>query len=140
MTLGNVRMEREAMLAFARRWDPQGFHVDETAAAASSFGGLIASGLHTLSAFMRLYTDHWLLGVANLGGQGIDDIRFTVPVRPGDTLTALFTVAEVRPSERRPDRGTVTTEGAMRNERGETVMTLTMRTRVARREAAFPGI
>ena len=74
---------------------------------ASIFGGLIASGWHTGSMWMRLYVDALLGGAASLGSPGIEELRWLAPVRPGDTLTGRLTVLEATPSERRPDRGTI---------------------------------
>ncbi|RKF16282.1 MaoC family dehydratase [Roseovarius spongiae] len=95
----------EDILAFARQWDPQPFHIDAEAAAATPFGGIIASGFHTLlTAFtLTLEADIWT--EASLGSPGMDALRFLHPVRPGDVLRCRGTVASVTPSRSRPDRG-----------------------------------
>jgi acyl dehydratase len=122
--LGSRSVTQEEIVEFARRYDPQPFHVDEKAAKASNFGGLIASGWHTASMFMRLFVDRVLAGGATLGSPGIDEIRWPKPVRPGDVLTARVTVLDVVPSRSKPDRGHVRIRYEVRNQAGETVMTM----------------
>ena len=85
--LGRRTLGRDEIVAFARNWDPQPFHLDEQAAAASIYGGLIASGWHTLCAFMRLFADGLLNRAAAMGSPGIDELRWLKPVRPGDSST-----------------------------------------------------
>ena len=84
--LGAREVTEEEIVAFAREWDPQPFHVDPEAAQESSFGGLIASGWHTGAMWMRLYVDSLLVGAASMGSPGIEELRWLAPVRPGDTL------------------------------------------------------
>jgi acyl dehydratase len=122
--LGSRSVTQEEIVEFARRYDPQPFHVDESAAKASNFGGLIASGWHTASMFMRLFVDRVLAGGATLGSPGIDEIRWPRPVRPGDVLTARVTVLDVVPSRSKPDRGHVRIRYEVFNQMGETVMTM----------------
>jgi acyl dehydratase len=131
--LGSVVVDRDELIAFARRFDPQAIHIDEVAAATLPFGGLIASGWHTGSMFMRLYADAFLSQVAILGGLGIDDMHLPRPVRPGDELHGTVEIVEARPSELKPDRGTLVTKGTMRNQDQEVVMTLRPIARIARR-------
>jgi acyl dehydratase len=133
--LGSRTVTAEEIVAFAREWDPQPFHTDAESAAASVFGGLIASGWHTGSMWMRLYVDGLLLGAASMGSPGIEELRWLAPVRPGDTLHARLTVLEATPSERRPDRGTIRSRAEMMNQDGVTVMTMTARGHFARRPA-----
>ncbi|GAC1332696.1 MAG: MaoC family dehydratase [Mycobacteriales bacterium] len=122
--LGTVSPSEEQIIAFARQYDPQPFHVDPVAAASSVYGGLIASGWHTGALYMRLYVDALLLDAASHGSPGMDELRWARPVRPGDTLRASFTVLATRASVRRPDRGSVRFAGAMTNQHGEDAMTL----------------
>ena len=124
---GPREVTREEILDFARRYDPQPFHVDEEAAAAGPFGGLAASGWHTAAMFMGLFVEGILLGSASMGSPGVEELRWTAPVRPGDRLTARVRVAEAYPSERRPDRGTVITESEVLNQDGTVVMTMRAR-------------
>jgi len=115
---------REEMLAFARQFDPQPFHTDEAAAKATVYGGLIASGWHTVAIFMRLMWDSFLADAASLGSPGVDEVRWLKPVRPGDTLRARFTVVDAVPSRSKPDRGLVRSFSEVFNQHGEIVMTL----------------
>jgi acyl dehydratase len=136
--LGIRSVSREEIVEFARRYDPQPFHVDETAAKASIFGGLIASGWHTASMFMRLFVDR-VLGVgASLGSPGIDEIRWPKPVRPDDTLTARVVVLEVVPPRSKADRGHIRVRYEVFNQSGETVMTMVGVSIYRRRLAAAP--
>ncbi|MEV4055547.1 MaoC family dehydratase [Amycolatopsis sp. NPDC049688] len=106
---GSVEVSEAEILEFARRYDPQDFHVDAAAAADGPFGGLIASGWHTASLMMRLYAEHYLSAVSSLGSPGVDELRWPRPVRPGVVLRLRATVAEARLSRSKPDRGLVRT-------------------------------
>lgn len=126
--LGSVVVTEDEILDFARRWDPQAFHVDPEAAKESVFGGLIASGWHTGAMWMRLYVDSLLDGAASMGSPGVEELRWLAPVRPGDTLSGRLTVLETTPSaRRRQDRGTVRIRGEMVNQDGVTVMSMVSR-------------
>src|SRR5437870_3196748 len=95
---GRRTVTREEIIAFAREFDPQPFHLDEDAAKRSPFGGLIASGWHTTAMVMRLIVDEFLApDSGSLGSPGADEIRWLKPVRPGDTLRLRVTVADVIP-------------------------------------------
>ncbi len=122
--LGGFSVTREEIIAFARQFDPQPFHVDEDAATKSIFGGLIASGWHTCALLMRCMVDGLLSRSASLGSPGIDQIRWLLPVRPGDALSVRGTVREVKPSSSKPDRGVVRTDYEVVNQKGERVMTM----------------
>jgi acyl dehydratase len=110
------------IIQFAHRYDPQVFHLDVEAAKTSIFGGLIASGFQTLAATFRLIHSIGFLG-NNLGGPGMDELRWLKPVRPGDTLRAVAEVIEVTPSRSKPDRGALKYKVSSVNQQGETVMT-----------------
>ncbi len=125
--LGTREVTEGEIVAFAREWDPQPFHVDPEAAQESIFGGLIASGWHTGAMWMRLYVDSLLVGAASMGSPGIEELRWLAPVRPGDTLEGRLTVLEATPSERRPDRGTIRIRGEMINQDGVIVMSMVSR-------------
>jgi acyl dehydratase len=99
-------------------------HLDEAAAGASIYGGLIASGWHTVCVFMRLFADGLLLEAAALGSPGVDEVRWLRPVRPGDTLDARLEVLEVTPSRSKPDRGAVRTRCVVSNQDGDEVLTM----------------
>jgi acyl dehydratase len=120
---GDYEMTEAEIVAFATRYDPQPFHVDPGRAHASPFGGLIASGWHTASAMMRLLVDHFVPPHASLGSPGIDELRWLVPVRPGDRLRVRVTVLDQRRSRSKPDRGVVTTLNEVLNQDGAVVMT-----------------
>jgi acyl dehydratase len=95
---GNYTVTEEEIIRFAEQFDPQSFHLDSVAAKESIFGGLIASGMHTLSILMRMTVDGFLNQVAGLGSPGIDEAKWLVPVRPGDTLSVHLTVLATVPS------------------------------------------
>lgn len=120
---GDYEMTEADIIAFATRFDPQVFHTDPEAARASAFGGLIASGWHTASAMMRLLVDHWVPPQASLGSPGIDELRWVLPVRPGDRLRVRVTVEEQRRSRSKPDRGLVRSLNEVLNQDGAVVMT-----------------
>ena len=123
LELGSRTISRESMLAFAREFDPQPFHVDEEAAKRSIYGGLLASGWHTCSLWMRILCDGLLTDTASLGSPGIDELRWLKPVRPGDTLSVRMTILEAIPSRSKPDRGLLRSLTEMRNQHGEVVLT-----------------
>jgi acyl dehydratase len=105
--LGSTVVDRDEMIAFARRFDPQPFHVDEDAAAASLFGGLAASGWFTAGLWMRLYVDGVLSRATSLGSPGGEDIAWPAPVFAGDELHATMEVLGARRSASRPGLGLV---------------------------------
>lgn len=123
LELGSRTISRESMLAFAREFDPQPFHVDEEAAKRSIYGGLLASGWHTCSLWMRILCDGLLTDTASLGSPGIDELRWLKPVRPGDTLSVRMTILEAIPSRSKLDRGLLRSLTEMRNQHGEVVLT-----------------
>jgi acyl dehydratase len=123
-TLGSRSVSREEILAFASSWDPQPFHLDDAAAQASLFGGLCASGWHTCALTMRMICDGYLNRSASLGSPGIDALRWTHPVFPGDTLRARMTVLQARPMASRPDTGLVQCRWEVFNQDGRTVLTM----------------
>ena len=122
---GSVSVDEASIIAFAKEFDPQPFHVDPAAAAAGPFGGLIASGWHTAALVMRLLVDNYLSAEASLGSPGLDEIRWPYPVRPGDTLRVRATVVESRRSLSKPDRGIIKTLVEAVNQDGRTVMRAT---------------
>ena len=131
--LGSTLVTEADIVAFAREFDPQPFHLDPEAAKESVFGGLIASGWHTGAMWMRLYVDSMLGGPSSMGSPGIEELRWLAPVRPGDTLHGRLTVLDTAPSSRRPDRGTVRIRGEMVNQGGVTVLSMVSRGHFARR-------
>ena len=118
-----VYFSEKEIVDFARRYDPQSFHIDPAAAKASSFGGLIASGMHSFAAvFGGMFRAGFLNGRG--GGAPGMEIQWLKPVRPGDTLAMLACVVETRISRSRPDRGFVSFRASATNQNGEEVMTL----------------
>jgi acyl dehydratase len=136
--LGRRTLTHDEIVAFAREWDPQPFHLDEQAAAASIYGGLIASGWHTVCVFMRLFADGLLNRSAAMGSPGVDEVRWLRPVRPGDTLEARIEVLEVRPSRSKPDRGIVRLRSAVINQHQEEVLSFIANVMFRRRSADRP--
>ena len=120
--LGSCTVSKDEIIAFARKFDPQPFHIDEAAAERSIYGGLIASGWHTGSLFMRLLYDGLLSHAASMGSPGQDELRWIKPVRPGDTLSARGLVEELIPSRSKPDRGLIRTTYEVFNQDGDKVM------------------
>jgi acyl dehydratase len=119
---GGHTLSEEEMIEFARKYDPQPFHIDSGLAKQTYFGGLIASGWQTASLCMRMICEIYLLEAASLGSPGVDELRWVKPVRPGDTLRLKSTVLETHASASRPDMGTVRSRSEVYNQRGELVM------------------
>ena len=112
------------IIDFARKYDPQPFHLDHAAAKASHFGGLVASGWMTSAVLMRLLCDHFIPSQSSMGSPGVDEVRWLKPVRPGDTLRARALVAETKPSQSKPDRGVIRCRYQLINQHGEAVMSM----------------
>ena len=119
---GGWTLDEAEIVAFARAFDPQPIHVDTVGAADGPYGGLIASGFQTMALGFRLFYELGVINQACIGGPGIDNVRFHRPARPGDTIHAIATVAETRPSRSRPDRGYVRMAYDVRNQRDEPVL------------------
>jgi acyl dehydratase len=122
--MGEKTIDRAEMIAFARLYDPQPFHIDEEAARQSTYGGLIASGWHTVALVMRMMVDSYLNAAASLGSPGVDNVRWLKPVRPGDTIRAMRTVVETRASGSRPEMGLVKSRWEVFNQSDQLVMTM----------------
>lgn len=122
--LGTRTFDEAEIVDFARKFDPQPFHVDRDAAAVSHFGGIVASGWHTCSVLMRQIVDQLLLRSVSHGSPGVDEIRWLKPVRPGDTLRMSMRVIEAIPSKSKPDRGVLKCEYQGVNQHGEPVVTM----------------
>lgn len=122
---GSITVSEGEILEFATRYDPQYFHTDRVKAAASEFGGIIASGFHTVSLAMRLFVDHYLSHVASLASPGVDEIRWPKPLRPGDTIRIRVSILEARPSRSKADRGIVRSRVEAINQNQELVLSMT---------------
>jgi acyl dehydratase len=132
--LGEKEVTEEEMLRFAREFDPQDFHVDPGAARGSEFGGVVASGLHVFGMFWRLTSDGLMAATANLGGSGVDGMRWRIPVRAGDVLHARVRIMpDSRVSASKPDRGVLVCRGELENQHGELVWEATFTCLVRRR-------
>ena len=123
--LGSVVVDEQKVVAFARQFDPQPFHLDQERAEKSAFGGLVASGWHTACMVMRLMVDHYLSEVSSEGSPGIDELRWLRPVRPGDQLLVKITILDARRSRSRPERGVARSQIETLNQDGQVVMHLT---------------
>lgn len=134
--LGAYEMTEAEIIEFGTRFDPQYFHIDPAAAADSVFGGLIASGWHTVSAWARLWIDTMLCQADSRGSPGMEQVRWLVPVRPGDTLRGSVEILETRPSRRHADRGTVFIRCTMTNQHGQLVFSAEGRGHFGRRRPA----
>jgi len=121
---GEHTFTHDEIVQFAQQFDPQPFHIDDAAAAASPYGGLIASGWHTCSVMMGLLVRNAFAGSTSMGSPGIDDIRWLKPVRVGDTIRMTNSILDKRVSSSKPDRGIVSTEWTGINQHGETVITV----------------
>lgn len=135
MIAPSVTLSEEKIIEFAQEYDPQAIHIDKPYAEAGPFKGIIASGFQTVAAcfasFLRLgyYED------VSLAGPGMDEIRWVKPVRPNDTLTPHITVAEARPSRSKQDRGVLQLVWDVRNQDGDTVLTMMSATMIRSRRA-----
>lgn len=121
--IGSFTLSEQEILDFARRYDPQAMHTDPNWAEHGPFGGLIASGWHTISALMALVVRNYL-PEGGLVSPGIDEVRWLLPVRPAETLRARGTITAARRSRSRPDRGLVHSFVEVLNEAGEPVLTM----------------
>ena len=132
----SLRVSETEIKAFAEKFDPQPFHLDETAAKATMFGGLAASGWHTAGLTMRLLVDGGAPIAGGIIGAGGEELRWPKPVRPGDELTVESEVLEIRPSRSRPMQGLVKMRTTTRNQNGEPVQVLVANLLVPRRAPA----
>lgn len=133
-TSGLYQMDETRMKGFAREFDPQPFHLDDTAAQESVFRGLAASGWHTAAATMRLLVTGELRlagGIIGLGGE----LAWSKPTRPGDTLRVESEILEILPSRSKPNRGLVIVRSVTLNQNGDQVQVLTAKLLVFRRPA-----
>ncbi len=130
--VGHWKLERDDVVTFAERWDPQPFHIDEAAAAASFYGGLTASSLHLFAICTRLFFDHedHIVVLAMLGK---DAVRFPNPARVGDRLTYTTECIEARPSQSKPDRGVIRLRDTVHTQEDALVLSQEVSLLVARR-------
>lgn len=120
---GHYEVTREEVIEFAGKYDPQAFHLDDDAAAATHFGRLSASGWHTCAMTMAMMVENMKVNKqAGLGSPGVDQLRWKKPVYPGDTLRVETTLLEKRRSQSRPDMGIFKSTGRTINQDGEVVL------------------
>jgi acyl dehydratase len=130
--VGTWRLDEDEVIAFARQWDPQPFHVDRVAAEASMFGGLTASSLHLFAICTRLFFDHDA-HIAVLAMLGKDSVRFPNPARVGERLVYETECIEHRPSTSKPDRGVIRLRDEVTDSAGRCVLSQDVSLLVARR-------
>jgi acyl dehydratase len=136
-SFGSCEVTREEVLDFARKYDPQPFHLSDEAAAKTYFGRLSASGWHTCAMTMGVIARHVVREEqAGLGSPGIDELRWLKPVYPGDTLTVRGEIIEKTPSRSKPDMGSFRTRTTVTNQDGVPVLTFTSIVLIRRRPAA----
>lgn len=121
--LGTFTLRENDIVAFAARYDPQAMHIDRDWASQGPFGGVIASGWHTVAGLMRLIVENFL-PQHGLASPGIDELRWLLPVRPDETLRVQVTITEARRSRSRPDRGLITGFVEVLNQAGDPVLTM----------------
>lgn len=116
---GGIQLSQEEIMEFARNYDPQPFHVDIDYAKQFQYGGIIASGFHTMAVTMRLFVDTGFLGRSSLGSPGIESIQFVSPVRPGDVLSLSVILVNKRVSKSDPSRGVMVLDYTTTNQENE---------------------
>jgi acyl dehydratase len=121
---GAIKVTEDEIISFARQFDAQVFHTDPERAKSTIYGSLIASGWHTASLMMRECVRHYLPRAASLGSPGVDELRWNLPVRPGDTLTVRVTVLEATRSKSKPDRGIVSSHFEVLNQDRKVAMSI----------------
>jgi len=133
---GSYDVTRDEVLEFARKYDPQPFHLSDEAAAKTHFGRLAASGWHTCAMTMaviaRAVVDE---DQAGLGSPGVDELRWLKPVYPGDRITIHGKIVEATPSRSKPDIGVIKSENTITNQDDVPVMRFTSIVLMRRRPA-----
>ena len=135
---GTLTVTEPEIIEFAKQFDPQLMHIDpEWARSHGRYGGIIASGWHTVGLAMRLFVDHYMSEVASLASPGVDEVRWPNPVRPGDQLRLRLTILDARPSRTKPDRGIIRTHFELLNQSDQIVLSLVGMSIVGRRPSEF---
>jgi acyl dehydratase len=132
----SIDVSQDAIIRFAREFDPQPFHVDPDAARQSMFGELVASGWHTAAMTMRLFATSEIRIANGIIGGALDGLSWPLPVRPGDRLTVRSEILETRPSRSKPDRGMVKVRIDTLNQDGAVVQSFVANLVVLRRATA----
>lgn len=131
---GRVRVDKEQIKTFAAEFDPRPFHLDEAAARDTIFRGLAASGWHTAALTMRLVVESEFKPAGGIVGAGVDELRWPLPVRPGDELRVESEILEVRPSKSHPQQGLIKVRTTTLNQNGEAVQVFVVSLIVPRRD------
>ena len=139
VALGRTTVTRDMIVTFAREFDPFPFHLDEEAAKASLLGGLASSGWQTAALSLRMLVDGFLNTIASMGGLGFSDLKWKKPVMVGDTISGTVAIAALRRSQSRPDRGIVTLDFDIRNQKDEPVMSMRLANLVEVRDPSSPA-
>ncbi len=138
IALGRMTVTREMIFTFAREFDPFPFHLDEKAARASLLGGLAASGWQTAGLSLRMLADAFLTTIASMGGLGFSDLKWKRPVMVGDSIGGTVTITALRRSRGHPERGIVTLDFDIRNQRAEPVMSMRLANLIELRDPTVP--
>ncbi len=138
IALGRITVTKEMIFTFAREFDPFPFHLDERAAKASLLGGLAASGWQTAGLSLRMLADAFLTTIASMGGLGFSDLKWKRPVMVGDSIGGTVTISALRRSRGHPERGIVTLDFDIRNQRAEPVMSMRLANLIELRDPTLP--
>ncbi|MCH1609751.1 MAG: MaoC family dehydratase [Luminiphilus sp.] len=125
IAFGGCTVTHDEIIEFAKRYDPQVFHVDEGHSLTAELGGIMASGWHTTAIFMRLAVNAYLRNTAVLTSPGVDELRWLAPVRAGDVITGEAIIEQARLSASKPDRGILTTNVRLWNQQEVDVLKMT---------------
>ena len=136
---GSRLITRAEIIAFAAEYDPQPMHLDEAAARASLFGGLVASGWHSCCVLMRMLTDGMLAETSFMGAPGVEEVQWLAPIRPGARVKARATVLETRASRSRPGVGFVKFRLELVDASDQPIMSLMVSPMFGRRDAGVAG-
>lgn len=131
---GSQTVTEAEIIEFAKKFDPQPFHIDKQAAEDSIFGGIVASGLHTLCLSVRMYTDGFLHDIDLVAGRGLDDVRFENPVYPGDQLSIQVNIVDKETAGTKPSWGNVKIGLETENQSGDIVLSFIDRSIIRRRD------
>ncbi|HEX4299057.1 MAG TPA: MaoC family dehydratase [Devosia sp.] len=138
VSLGTTTVTRDMIVTFAREFDPFPFHLDEEAAKASLLGGLASSGWQTAALSLRMLGDSFLNTIASMGGLGFSDLKWLKPVMVGDSIGGTATIAGLRRSRHHPERGIVSLDFDIRNQKGEPVMSMRLANLIELRDPSAP--
>jgi acyl dehydratase len=124
ISIGPISVTEEEIIEFAKKFDPQPFHLDAAKAKDSLFGNLCASGWHTCSLYMRMLYDGLLVNLASLGSPGMNEIRWIKPLFPNDTITGELNIISKTPSRSKPSIGSLIMDSKVFNNKKELIMTM----------------